>query len=210
MIKDRLKRWQEGKCGELWAEAVDGQQARPKRGRKKKQCTLELEGENSQEERNARRCTILTHDGQYTRALQSLVSNGIADYNEETLKEMKSKHPTPPSPQPPPPDPTSPPRAFSGSEVLAAALSFKKGSAAGPSGMRPEHLKAILKSTSVTIAEKSLVNLLKLVNTMAAGKVPVSVRPYLCGARLHAAKKKDTTLRPIQGVHVQLPFFISF
>ena len=39
--------------------------------------------------------------------------------------------------------------------------------------------------------------LVKLVNVMAAGKVPDSVAPYLCGARLHAAKKKDDTLRPI-------------
>ena len=197
LIKDRLKRWQEGKCGELWAEAVAGQQSRPKRGRKKKKGNEEQEGENSQEERNARRCTILTHEGQYTRALQALTSSGIAEYTEETLREMKSKHPAPTTPQPPPPTTNIPSRAFSGSEVLVAALSFKKGSAAGPSGLRPEHLKAILKSTSATVAEKTLVSLVKLVNTMAAGKVPGTVAPYLCGARLHAAKKRDHTLRPI-------------
>ena len=32
---------------------------------------------------------------------------------------------------------------------------------------------------------------------MASGKVPVSVAPYLCGARLHGVKKKDGGLRPI-------------
>ena len=32
---------------------------------------------------------------------------------------------------------------------------------------------------------------------MLAGKVPPSVAPYLCGARLHAAIKKDGGLRPI-------------
>ena len=63
--------------------------------------------------------------------------------------------------------------------------------------MRPEHFKAILKSTSANLVEKCLVALVKLVNVMAAGKVPDSVAPYLCGARLHAAKKKDNTLRPI-------------
>ena len=32
---------------------------------------------------------------------------------------------------------------------------------------------------------------------MMAGKVPEVVAPYLCGARLHAAKKKDDGIRPI-------------
>ena len=32
---------------------------------------------------------------------------------------------------------------------------------------------------------------------MTAGKVPEGVAPYLAGARLHAARKKDNGLRPI-------------
>ena len=192
-IKDRLTRWQEGKCGELWAEAVAGQEVRPTRGRKRKN-PVEKE---SQVERNSRRCSTLTQEGQYTRALQALASHGVAEHSAEALAEMKLKHPAPSAPQPAPPTETAPPRAFSGTDVLSAALSFKKGSAAGPSGMRPEHFKAIFKSTSANIVERSLVALVKLVNVMAAGKVPDSVAPYLCGARLHAAKKKDNTLRPI-------------
>ena len=39
--------------------------------------------------------------------------------------------------------------------------------------------------------------LTRVVNLMAAGRVPEEVAPYLCGARLHAAKKKDGGLRPI-------------
>ena len=152
-IKDRLTRWQEGKCGELWAEAVAGQEVRPTRGRKRKN-PVEKE---SQVERNSRRCTTLTQEGQYTRALQALASHGVAEHSAEALAEMKLKHPAPSAPQPAPPPETALPRAFSGSDVLSAALSFKKGSAAGPSGMRPEHFKAIFKSTSANIVERSLV-----------------------------------------------------
>merc|ERR1712218_20450 len=63
--------------------------------------------------------------------------------------------------------------------------------------MRPEHLKSVLKNTSASLANKTLGALTKLVNVMAAGKVPVQVRPFLCGARLVAGKKKDNSLRPI-------------
>ena len=63
--------------------------------------------------------------------------------------------------------------------------------------MRPVHLVSVLKSTSPTLAERALVALTKLVNVMAKGKVSEAVRPFLCGARLHAGKKKDGSLRPI-------------
>ena len=32
---------------------------------------------------------------------------------------------------------------------------------------------------------------------MSSGKLPASVTPYICGARLHAANKRDGGLRPI-------------
>ena len=48
------------------------------------------------------------------------------------------------------------------------------------------------KASPGTTADRALQALTKLVNAMAAGNVP-----YLCGARLHAAKKKDFTIRPI-------------
>ena len=40
-------------------------------------------------------------------------------------------------------------------------------------------------------------NVFKLVNALAAGKLPAPVAPFFCGARLHAARKKDDGLRPI-------------
>ena len=43
----------------------------------------------------------------------------------------------------------------------------------------------------------ALVSLTRVVNKMAAGACPDPVVPFLCGARLHAALKKDQTIRPI-------------
>ena len=193
-IKDRLRRWNNGECADLWAEAVAGEKKKLKDRKKKRG---KDKPEKSQEEKNAARSVILTQEGQYTRALQALVSNGLAECTPDSLKEMQSKHPLPSRPQPPHPTTDVPACAFNGAAVASAALSFHKGSAAGPSGMRPEHFKAVLKSTSSVLAEKALVALIRLVNKMAAGKVPKAVAPFLCGARLHAGKKKDNSLRPI-------------
>ena len=120
----------------------------------------------------------------------------MAEYNAATIREMQDKHPPASAPLPPKPATDIPPRVFSCPEVVKAALSFYKGSAAGPSGLRPEHLSVVLKCTPAVLADKAQVALTKLVNTMAKGKVPSTVAPFLCGARLHAGLKKDSSLRP--------------
>ena len=194
IIKDRLRRWQAGECGQLWAEAKTGLDQKVTRGRKKK--TVEIE-QLTLEECNARRCKSKAQEGQYSRAVQSLVSHGLAEFSPAALSEMQRKHPAPRRPQPPPPTSVMPPRAFSTAEVATAALSFPKGSGAGPSGMRPEHFKSVLKNTSAALANKALGALTRAVNAMGAGKVPAQVRPFFCGARLVAGKKKDSSLRPI-------------
>ena len=190
IIKERLRRWRAGECGQLWEEAKACQVERPVRGKKKRV-------DMSLEERNAIRCKVKAQEGQYSRAMQALVSCGLAECSPAALSEMQQKHPAPRRPQPPPPTSVMPPKNFTTSEVATAALSFPKGSGAGPSGLRPEHLRSVLKNTSSALANKALVALTKVVNVMAAGKVPARVRPFLCGARLVAGKKKDDSLRPI-------------
>jgi hypothetical protein len=89
-VKARLARWKRGDYRQLWTEAVKA--TKPKPSRKKSRPPQEW----SQDEFNGRRATSLAHDGQYTKALQALCSSGLAQNNRETLKEMTSKHPTPP------------------------------------------------------------------------------------------------------------------
>ena len=73
---------------------------------------------------------------------------------------------------------------------------FRRGSAPGPSGLRPEHLTVTLQSAPGR-RERALASLTRLVNVMAGGGVPEDVAPFLAGARLHAALKKDGGIRPI-------------
>ena len=115
------------------------------------------------------RATSLAQEGQYSRALEALTSLGMAEDSPETIAEMQRKHPAPlhntviPNSQ-------SPPRAFSPSEVRKAAESFSRGSAAGPSGMRPEHLLVALKVTPGNRGEKACTALTKLVYTTTSGE----------------------------------------
>ena len=197
LIRDRLRRWRMGECGALWKEAVEIAQNHSKgaKGRKKRRRPPAQE-EKSQQEKNVERATKLGQEGQYTRSLQALVSHGLADSSSAAvLAEMKAKHP--PGQPPTIPDTDVPSKAFSPSEVSAAVKSFHKGSAPGPSGLRPEHLMVVLKAAPPNRSGRAETQLTRVVNTMVKGKVPPSVSPFLCGARLHAANKKDGGLRPV-------------
>ena len=99
VLRERLRRWKAGECGQLWAEAVAGQEKNMSRGRRRR-AVVEKE-KLSQEEKNAMRCKVKAQEGQYSRAVQALVSCGLADYTTESLLEMKHKHP-PPQRQPRP------------------------------------------------------------------------------------------------------------
>ena len=92
---------------------------------------------------------------------------------------------------------STPQLQFTAKDVQKAALSFRKGSAPGPSGLRPEHLNVVLKGAPANRTDKAGAALTRLVNIMVRGEVPEEVAPFLCGARLHAALKKDGGLRPI-------------
>ena len=192
MIKERLRRWRQGEHGQLWKEAVQLSSQKPKA---KKKRAAAAASEKSQQELNVERATKLCQEGQYTKALQALVSLGLADHNQASITEMKAKHPRGAPPTIPTTD--SSPMVFSPSQILEACKTFHKGSGAGPSGFRPEHLMIALKSSPANRVAKAETQLTRLVNVMAKGAVPPDVTPHLCGARLIAANKKSGGLRPI-------------
>ena len=109
---------------------------------------------------------------------------------------LKEKHP--PATGPPLITPTTdiPQLTFGQAEVEKAVRKFRRGSAPGPSGLWPEHLKITLQAAPGR-RERALQTLTRLVTVMAGGGGPVEVAPFLSGARLHAALKKDGGLRPI-------------
>ena len=115
----------------------------------------------------------LAEEGNLTKALQALLSPGLADYSRATLEEIIAKHPF----SPPPTIPTTEarPMSFSPQQVLDAAKSFHKGSAAGPSGLRPEHLQIVTKAAPPNRSQRALTQLTRVVNLMASGGLPAPV-----------------------------------
>jgi hypothetical protein len=63
--------------------------------------------------------------------------------------------------------------------------------------MRPEHLKEALAAVAQNRSSRFQSVLAALVNLLASGGVPEEVAPYLGGANMFAAKKKDGGYRPI-------------
>ena len=80
-LMDRLTRWNAGRVDELWTEA----------------CKLYPAGERPVKAQsmtsNIRRATECAQDARYGKAVSALLSLGTCPVSEETLKEMRAKHP---------------------------------------------------------------------------------------------------------------------
>ena len=81
------------------------------------------------------------------------------------------------------------------SAVRSAIQSFPNGSAAGPDGLQPQHLKDLL--VGATYDSQLLVAITKLTNLLLEGKTPSSVQGSLLGANLLATRKNSGGIRPI-------------
>ena len=126
----------------------------------------------------------------------ALTSDGLATPSAEVLEEMLSKHPqaappTLPSGQVPPP------LTVSESAVKRGVRSFPNGSAPGPSGLRPSHLREAVGCPSPDRANRFLSSLTRFLNLLAAGRAPPTITPHLCGASLLASRKRNGGHRPI-------------
>ena len=80
-------------------------------------------------------------------------------------------------------------------EVKQAITSFPNGSAGGPDGLRPQHLKDLVSGGDG--AETLLEAITELINIMLAGRVPLAIRPTLFGGALTAIQKQGGGVRPI-------------
>jgi hypothetical protein len=109
---------------------------------------------------------------------------------------MEEKHPQVEVAAPPTGENSTPPLALSSRQVRDAIMSFKAGTAAGPSGLRGEHLKEA-RGRGEGRGAAALGALTRLVNAMAAGRVPKEVAPYIFGGNLFALMKKAGGLRPV-------------
>jgi hypothetical protein len=75
--------------------------------------------------------------------------------------------------------------------------SFPAGSAAGPSGLRPQHLLDILCAGSTRAKDCLLSNLVTFARMCAGGQCASEAVPWLCSATLWPLRKNDGGVRPI-------------
>ncbi len=183
-------RWLDEDQETLWQEAISALT--------KRSVSLPPNGTNTTgQERNVRHAKSMAQDGLYSKSIQALTSTGLANPSDTILDEIKSKHPQGP-PASAPPDPPPPSATISESTVLKCSKSFPKGSAPGPSGLRPSHLQEAVCYPSPDRANQLLSALIQFVNLLVAGRTPLSVTPHLCGATLLACPKKSSGHRPIE------------
>ena len=128
-LLERLTRWNAGEVDVLWLEAC-----KLYSGGVRETVASSLAG-------NIRRATECAQDARYGKAVSSLLSLGTCPVTEESLKEMKSKHPWALPPSLPSVSPPPEPVRFDTDLVRKKVDGFPTGSAAGASGTRPQFLK---------------------------------------------------------------------
>ena len=121
----------------------------------------------------------------------------LAVPDEPTFDELRRLLPATPPDRRPVPTVVTPSLQVSPSAVRAAIRSFPNGSAAGPDGLRPQHLKDLLVGASDDNDSQLLVAVTDLTNLLLEGKIPSSVKVSLFGANLMAIRKKNGGIRPI-------------
>ena len=144
---------------------------------------------------NKRRCSKLAReDGQFSKALQTLRSHGVADSGPETTSILQGKHP-----------PGGPIQArlvrpeecleVNAATVMVMLQSFPKGTACGRSGQRASHLMEC--AASGIGVPQFLESLTAVVNICLSGQAPLGLAHIISSAPLTPLLKKDNSIRPI-------------
>ncbi|GJR94451.1 hypothetical protein Tco_0266625 [Tanacetum coccineum] len=105
-------------------------------------------------ERNIKHCKRKICDGHYNVAVRVLSSSGVALYNDATLEELMSKHPSKPTPSLPHIPIDHHHLIASPAMVLDRIKSFPRGTSCGRDGLRAQHLFDCLSRASVAISDE--------------------------------------------------------
>ena len=82
-------------------------------------------------------------------------------------------------------------------EVMKAIQKFPLGSAAGGSGLRPNHIYELSKVQDFGHRSTFISAMTRFLNLFLSGKGPPQLAPWLCGAPLTALQKRNGGIRPI-------------
>lgn len=139
-------------------------------------------------------------DGDIRGAIRLAASDDtMAPFDDVTAEALRVKHPsrTAPDTRSLPPPSSDSCLYLQESDILAAIKSFVPGSAGGPDGLRPQHLKDLTSASAGDAGRRLLTRLTEFSNLCLTGRVPAEIQPVFCGASLCALNKKDGGIRPI-------------
>lgn len=199
LIRARISAWHARGYPELW-EAVCSTQPLLKTQPRPPQKTPMSETPTKSAIATARpaikRAMHLVREGEYSKAIQSLLSSGTVPKDAAAAEKLKALHPV------------SPPPAveeeallkladnieISERDLLSAVKSFSSSTATGVLGIKIPLLKQMLHhDTSGTFIRA----LRTFALTCAHGRIPHTVRPFLTGASLTGLPKQPSGIRPI-------------
>ena len=136
-------------------------------------------------------------DGNISAAVRLLCSDEtLAADNIDTLHKLMEKHPQPPNNRiKAPGSEDTLALQVTEAEVIKAVRSFPCGSAGGPDGIRPQHIRELVACRES--ASTFVPALTAFVNCLLMGDCPSEVQPILFGGNLIALNKKSGGIRPI-------------
>ena len=140
---------------------------------------------------NLRRAEHLArNNGQYGKAVKSLLSGGIAPVNQEIINILDSKHPSAPLPSIKE-LPVGASFSVQPKQVLKQLHSFSKGSAGGRSGWRVGHFLELCQF------QEFLTLFTDVINLFLSARVPLEINQLLVSGKLVPILKKDGGIRPV-------------
>ena len=136
-------------------------------------------------------------EGNMRAAIQIISSEDtVAPVNDETLSELRSKHPAGLSMHTDlVMDSSLPDLVVNQDKVCKVIASFPPGSAGGPDGLRPQHVKELVHCREA--GTDFIDSLTDFVNVVLSGQCPPDIAPFFFGGRLLALRKKSGGIRPI-------------
>ena len=156
-------------------------------------------GQSDSDEKVANRASAKLEEGNVKGALRLLASNdALAPQSKATYDSLLALHPPCPTDRRlSPPVASCQPLSVLPLEVGHAIRTFPSGSAGGPDGLRPQHLKDLLATGIGSGVQTSSWGQSLFINMLLEGRVPASVCPILFGGSLIAISKKSGGVRPI-------------